>query len=60
MTVVGCIMGKVERRPPMSRYDRDTKVGDWEPSDESVGCGVVLAVIIAALTLWGAIAGGMR
>jgi len=40
--------------------DTSPKVGDWEPSDTGIGCGAVLAVIIAALVVWGAIAGGMR
>lgn len=57
----------------MSRHDRDIdgaldqkfgdtgpKVGDWEPIDGGIGCGVVLAVIILALVVWGAIAGGVR
>jgi len=40
--------------------DTSPKIGGWEPSDAGIGCGMVLAVIIAALTLWGAIAGGLR
>ena len=53
----------------MTRYDRDIdgalnqqsgdtspKVGDWEPSDKSIGIGVVLIAIFVVLAIWG----GMR
>ena len=33
------------------------KVGDWEPSDESIGCWSVLLGIVLALALWGWILG---
>jgi len=33
---------------------------DYNPSDESLGCGAILLGIIISLAIWGAILGGCR